>query len=382
MTYLDNAATTAVCPAAAEKAAYMMTECFGNPSSLHTAGTAAAREVEAARRAVAGLLGASADRVIFTSGGTESNALAILGAAAANPRGGRHAVTTALEHASVAKAFDELERQGWQVTRLAPDSRGMITPEAVAAACRSDTALVSVMTVNNETGARFAVEEMVGPVKEIAPRALFHTDAVQAAGKLPLKAQKWGVDLLSVSGHKLHAPKGVGALYIKEGVRLLPRSPGGGQEQGLRSGTQATPAIAGFGAAAAAVGDLTALAVRFEELYRRLEEGLATVPCVKLHRPACRVPYILNFSLPGLRSETLVHFLAERQVYVSGGSACARGKQSPVLKALGLPPEEIDSSLRISFCRDTGPEDVDRLLEALREAERSLTRTAAFRRKR
>lgn len=380
MTYLDNAATTAVCRAAADKALHMMTACFGNPSSLHSAGFAAEQELTAARGAVAALLGATPDTVIFTSGGTEANNLAILGGAAAGARAGRHVVTTAMEHASVAAAFDELEKQGYEVTRLAPDADGMVTAAALTAALRPDTVLVSVMLVNNETGARFPVEEMVPAVRRLSPRALLHTDAVQAAGKLPLRAQKWGVDLLSVSGHKLHAPKGVGALYIKKGVRLLPRAIGGGQERGLRAGTEAAPAIAAFGAAAREVPDLATQAARFEELYARLVAGLSEFPTARLHTPAVHVPYIVNVSLPGLRSETLLHFLAERDVFVSGGSACSKGKQSPVLKALGLPPAEIDSALRISLCRHTTEEDIDRFLHALHEADAALTRVAAFRR--
>lgn len=380
MTYLDNAATTRVCAEAAQKALYMMTDCFGNPSSLHTVGYAAEREVSAARQAVAHLLGATPERVIFTSGGTESNNLVILGGAAANHRVGRHAVTTAVEHASVAASFRQLEQEGWEVTRLVPNRDSAITPEQVAAACRLDTALVSIMLVNNETGARFPVEQLVPAVRAAAPRARFHTDAVQAAGKLPLYAEKWGVDFLSVSGHKIHAPKGVGALYIRRGVSVIPRAPGGEQEQGLRAGTEATPAIAAFGAAAAAVPDLDALNERFERLYAQLVEGLKAFPNVRLHQPAARVPYLLNLSLPGLRSETLLHFLARREVFVSGGSACSKGKQSPVLKALGLPPQEIDSALRVSFSRDTTPQDIDRFLQALHEADDSLTRVAAFRR--
>lgn len=380
MTYLDNAATTAVCAAAAEKALYMMTTCFGNPSSLHTLGVAAERELTAARGAVARLMGTTPDTVTFTSGGTEANNLAVLGGAAATARVGRHIVTTAVEHSSVAAACDELERQGYEVTRLVPGADGMITPEQVAAACRPDTALVSVMLVNNETGARFAVEEMVPLVRQRAPRALFHTDCVQAAGKLPLHAKKWGVDLMSISGHKLHAPKGVGALYIRTGARVLPRALGGGQEGGHRSGTEAVPAIAAFGAAVQALPDPAAAQAHFEALYQRLIDGLRAFPEARLHVPAVHVPYVLNVSLPGLRSETMLHFLAQREVYVSGGSACSKGKASPVLRAMGLPADEIDSALRISFCHDNTAEDIDRFLAALHDADASLMRTAAYRR--
>ena len=382
MTYLDNAATTAVCAPAAEKALYMMTACFGNPSSLHTVGFQAEQEMEAARRAVATMMGAAPSSVVFTSGGTEANNLAIMGAAAAGARRGRHVITTAVEHASVAAAFSELEKQGFEVTRLRPDADGMITPEAVQAACRADTVLVSVMLVNNETGAHFPVESMVPVVRTHAPQALFHTDAVQAAGKLPLAAQKWNVDLMTVSGHKLHAPKGVGALYIRRGARILPRAVGGEQENRLRAGTQATPAIAAFGAAVETLPNMAAQTAHFETLYQHLKAGLAAFPDARLHIPAVHVPYILNVSFPGLRSETLLHFLAERDVFVSGGSACSKGKQSPVLQALDLPAAEIDSALRISFCRDTQTADIDRFLTALQEAHAALTRVAAFRNRR
>ncbi len=380
MTYLDNAATTVVCQAAAEKALYMMTEAFGNPSSLHTVGITAERELTAARRTVAQWIGAAAEEILFTSGGTEANNLAVLGGAAANRRTGHHAVTTAVEHASVAAAFDELEKQGWEVTRLQPDNEGMISPEVVAAACRADTALVSVMTVNNETGARFAVEEMTAAVKRISPRALFHTDAVQAAGKLPIKVQKWGVDLLTVSGHKLHAPKGVGALYIRRGIRVLPRALGGEQERALRAGTEAAPAIAAFGAAVAALPPSSETSVHYTALCDRLVRGLSEIPDARLHLPSVHVPYIVNVSFPGLRSETLLHFLAERKVFVSSGSACSKGKHSSVLQALKLPAAEIDSALRVSFCHTTTDADIDRFLAAVREAVDTLTRVATFRR--
>ena len=381
MTYLDNAATTAVCREAADKALYMMTEAFGNPSSLHTAGFRAEQELTAARAAVAALIGAAPEEIVFTSGGTEANNLAVLGGSAANARAGHHAVTTAVEHASVAAAFDELEKQGWQVTRLVPDAEGRITPDALTSALRADTALVSVMTVNNETGARFPVEEMVPVVRERAPRALFHTDAVQAAGKLPIKVQKWGVDLLTGSGHKLHAPKGVGALYIRRGVRVMPRALGGEQEKALRAGTEAAPAIAAFGAAVKALPPMADTLARYEALHARLTAGLRAMPDARLHLAADRVPYIVNVSFPGLRSETLLHFLAERDVFVSSGSACSKGKKSAVLQAMNLPSAEIDSAVRVSFCHTTTEEDIDRFLAAVQSAAETLTRVAAFRRR-
>lgn len=372
--YLDNSATTAVCREAADKAYEMMTVSYGNPSSLHTLGFAAEQEMTAARRAVAGLLGAAEDTIVFTSGGTEANNLAVLGGAAARRRRGGHAVTTAVEHPSVAAAFDELEKSGLEVTRLKPDSRGMITAEQIAAACREDTILCSVMLVNNETGARFPLEQAVADIRRRSPQTLIHTDAVQAAGKLPLDMRSMDVDLLSLSGHKLHAPKGVGALYIRKGVRILPRALGGGQERGLRSGTEALPLIAAFGAALQTLPSPDSQDKHYRRLQGMLLEGLEATDGVRLHLPQGGVPYIVNFSLPGLRSETVLHFLAERGVYVSSGSACSKGHKSPVLTAMGLPPEEIDSALRISFCPSNTEDDVQQCLAALRDAAASLAR--------
>ncbi len=374
MAYLDNSATTAVCAAAAERALKVMTEVYGNPSSLHTMGVRAEQELIRAREEVAMLIGAKPEQITFTSGGTEANNLAILGTAEACRRGSKIAVTTAVEHSSVAASFDELERLGWTVTRLQPRADGMITPEQVAAACTADTALVSIMTVNNETGARFDIPAMVSSVRAKSPKAIFHTDAVQAAGKIPVKAERWGVDLLSVSGHKIHAPKGSGALYIRRGVRVIPRAIGGGQENGVRSGTEALPAIAGFGAAAANVPPFDKQKAHFERLRRVLLDAVADIPDVRVHIPSESVPYIVHLSLLGIRSETLLHFLAEREVYVSSGSACSKGKQSPVLTAMGLPSAEIDSSLRVSFCFENTEDEVLTLADGLRTAAATLQR--------
>lgn len=385
--YLDNSATTVVCRAAAEKALQVMTVCFGNPSSLHTVGIEAERELTAARQSVARLCGAAPDNILFTSGGTEANNLAILGAAAAKRRQGRHVVTTAMEHPSVAAAFDQLEQEGYTVTRLSPgafgsDGSGIIEPEQLEKALRPDTVLVSIMLVNNETGAWMPCQQLVPIVRKHAPNALFHTDAVQAAGKMPLQAEKWDVDLLSVSGHKFHAPKGVGALYIKKGVRILPRVYGGGQENNLRSGTEPMPAIAAFGAAVEDLPPYDQQWAHYEQLQNRLLEGLKSSPAlaeVVLNRPERAVPYIVNLSVPGIRSEVMLHFLADKGVFVSSGSACSKGKGSPTLTAWGLPADRIDSALRISFCRFNQPEDVDRLLEALEQGCRQLIRRPSYR---
>ncbi len=377
MVYLDNSATTAVCKEAVEEMARVMTEQYGNPSSLHTLGIDAQRAVDRARGEVAALIGAKPEQVVFTSGGTEANNLAVLGGAEAKARQPHVAVTTAIEHPSVAACFDRLEAQGWTVIRVQPEADGTISAEAIERACTPDTTIVSVMTVNNETGAQMDIPAIVTRVRRVAPRALIHTDAVQAAGKVPLRAEKWGVDLLSVSGHKLHGPKGVGALYIRKGVRVLPRVLGGGQEGGLRSGTEPTPAIVGFGAAAAAVPKLSEQAAHYERLKACLLEELGTHPDVRFHLPQGGVPYIVNLSLNGFRSETVLHFLAQRGIFVSSGSACAKGTPSAVLTAMGLSSDEIDSSLRVSFCRDNTEEDIRALGAALHKAAQTLQRRKA-----
>lgn len=373
MTYLDNSATTVVCEAAAKKAIYMMTQCFGNPSSLHRLGFEAERELTAAREKIAALMGEPARDVLFTSGGTEANNLAVFGAAAALARRGKHIVTTGVEHSSVTAACKQLEKEGYAVTRLLPDSDGRITADAIIAACRPDTALVSVMLVNNETGARFSLPEAVAGIRRRSPFAFIHCDAVQAAGKLPLYGARWQVDAMSVSAHKLHGPKGCGALYLRQGARILPRQVGGLQERSLRGGTEAAPLIAAFGAAAEALPPLAEQEALFETLRKRLFDRLADAPVV-FHLPADGVPYIIHLSVPGFKSETLLHFLSERNIFVSSGSACAKGAKSPVLQAMGLPETEIDSALRISLCHNNTPEDIDRFADALIAATQTLAR--------
>ena len=374
ITYLDNSATTRVCTAAADAAYKLMTEQFGNPSSLHTLGFRAEQEVTAARKAVADLMGARPEQVIFTSGGTEANNLALFGAVAAHPHDGKHIVTTAVEHASVSAAIDQLERQGYEVTRLVPDQRGCIDAPTIVGACRPDTVLVAVMLVNNETGARFPLEEAVAGIRRICPRAHVHCDAVQAAGKLPLYAERWCVDSMTVSAHKIHGPKGVGALYLRRGARLVPRTYGGKQEGGIRPGTEAAPLIAAFGAAVGEIPPAHLQMSRYAALRQRLLDRLGDDPRLRFHIPAVSVPYIVHLSVPGYKSETLLHFLAQKDIYVSSGSACSKGAKSPVLTAMGLPAEEIDSALRVSFCRDTTDEDVDRFADGVLEAMEKIAR--------
>ena len=372
--YLDNSATTCVCRKAADKAYELMTECYGNPSSLHSMGFRAEQEMTAARTAIGKLLGAPAERLIFTSGGTEANNLAMLGWADAHPHGGRHIVTTAVEHSSVTAACDRLEKQGYAVTRLVPAADGTITAEQIIDACRPDTGLVAVMLVNNETGARFPLEKAVAGIRCISPAAHIHCDAVQAVGKIPVYAQRWDLDSLSVSAHKIHGPKGCGVLYLGKGARLSSRNLGGKQENGLRGGTEAVPLIAAFGAAAECVPPFAQQLQQYELLRQHLIDGLQDKPEVVFHLPAGGVPYIIHLSVVGLRSETMLHFLAQRDIYVSSGSACAKGAKSAVLTAMGLPEDEIDGALRVSLGQGNTLQDIDRLIQALSEAMCSLAR--------
>ncbi|MBQ3133970.1 MAG: cysteine desulfurase [Clostridia bacterium] len=379
MVYLDNSATTPVCPQAAEAALQMMTENFGNPSSLHTLGIRAEESLADTRARLADTIGCTPAEITFTSGGTEANNLAILGAAIARQRRGRHIVVSAIEHASVSAPIERLEQQGFEVTRVLPQADGRILPADVLSACRADTVLVSVMLVNNETGAVFPMDRVAAKIRKIAPLAALHIDAVQAVGKIPVNVKKLDADLLTVSGHKLYAPKGVGALYCRKGVRLTPPSAlGGGQEKSLRSGTENTAGIAAFGAALAALPTTAESAAHYSALRQHLLERLNGRSEIRWHLPEDGVPYIVNFSVMGLRSETLIHFLAEREIYLSGGSACSKGHLSPVLTAMGLPAEEIDSALRVSFGKDNTTDDVDKLADALADAIQTLTKRRAL----
>ena len=372
--YLDNSATTRVCEKSAEKVLELMTQCYGNPSSLHKKGLEAQREVAHARQAVAVSLGAQPREIIFTSGGTEANNLAVLGGAAASRRRGKRIVTTAIEHPSVLEPMRQLEKEGFEVVFLTPDADGRVPEEAVLKAVTSDTILISVMAVNNELGSIQPIEVLKKAVKRVGAPALVHVDGVQAYGKLPLRPEKLGIDLLTVSGHKIHGPKGVGALYVSKNARILPRTFGGGQERELRPGTEAAPLIAGLGAAAEELPDWRQAYSRMEKLRDYTLQKLSGLEGVEVNSPVEGLPYLLNFSALGIRSETMLHFLAQRGIYVSSGSACAKGKQSHVLKAAGLPDSRISSAIRVSFSRENTERDADALAEGVREGLACLAR--------
>ena len=372
--YLDNSATTRVCEKSAKKVLELMTQCYGNPSSLHKKGLEAQREVAHARQAVAVSLGAQPREIIFTSGGTEANNLAVLGGAAASRRRGKRIVTTAIEHPSVLEPMRQLEKEGFEVVFLTPDADGRVPEEAVLKAVTSDTILISVMAVNNELGSIQPIEVLKKAVKRAGAPALVHVDGVQAYGKLPLRPEKLGIDLLTVSGHKIHGPKGVGALYVSKNARILPRTFGGGQERELRPGTEAAPLIAGLGAAAEELPDWRQAYSRMEKLRDYTLQKLSGLEGVEVNSPVGGLPYLLNFSALGIRSETMLHFPAQRGIYVSSGSACAKGKQSHVLKAAGLPDSRISSAIRVSFSRENTERDVDALAEGVREGLACLAR--------
>ena len=370
--YLDNAATTPVRAEAAQAAVKAMTEEWGNPSARHALGSRAAEQVKQWRGEVAAGLGCMPEEVVFTSCGTESDNWAIRKGVELNRRKGKHIITTAIEHAAVLETCRELEGQGYEVTYLKPDKSGRITAEAVAAALRPDTALVSMMLVNNEVGSVLPVADCVRAVKAYDSRILFHCDAVQGFLKLPYSVASLGVDLAAVSGHKLGALKGVGAMYVKKGVRLRPMITGGGQEDGMRSGTEATVQLAGFAAACeAAIADKTRIehtAAIKEYTLERLKAALPKLEVISAGDAA----HICAVTLPGYKSEVIVRVLGDQGICISSGSACHKGKPSHVFAALGLPKPWLDGALRISFSPDSTREEADRLVSALKGAADSL----------
>lgn len=373
--YLDNSATTAVCEEAAKKAYYMMTEKYGNPSSLHTFGFEASKELEASRDIIAGFLGVSPSEIYFTSGGTESNNTAVFGAVNALKRRGNRIVTTAIEHSSVVEAAEKLKKDGYEVIFLEPDESGVIPKEKFVNAINSDTILVSVMAVNNETGIIQPIKLVSNIINKSGSPALFHCDAVQAFGKVNLKPQKLGVDLMSISSHKIHGPKGVGALYIKKGARIVPLHYGGEQERKIRPGTEAVPLICAFAEAVKILPNIDDQHEKIFELWDYCKEKVSEIPNVYINSPDGVLPYILNISAVGVRSETMLHYLAESGIYVSSGSACAKGKKSHVLTAMGLSPEKIDSAIRISFSRFNTKEDIDIFADKLAEGMKNLAKS-------
>lgn len=370
--YLDNAATTRVCPEAADIAYKTMLETYGNPSSTHTKGREAKAVLDNARKQLAAALDCAPGEVYFTSCGSEGDNWAIINGAESMRRKGLHIISSEVEHDAVRKSMDELKRRGFEVTMLKPESDGSISPEAVAAALRPDTVLVSLMMVNNETGAVTDIAAVAKALKKAKSIALLHTDAVQGFMKVPFSAKRLGADMITVSGHKIHAPKGIGALYIKTGVKIKPYIIGGAQESGLRAGTEAMPQIAAFGKACeiakASMDDATE---RMAQL-RQYAAGRIVAEMPEAVIIGGGAPHILSVSLPGWRSEVLMNFLEARSVFVSRSSACKKGGRSHVLEAMGLPAEVIDGAVRISLSRYTTKDELDELCSALKDAHDTL----------
>ena len=347
-----------------------MEEIWGNPSSLYGAGQKAAEALQSARERIAACIGAAAEEIYFTSGGSESNNMALLGAA--NARRGRHIVTTAVEHSSVSGPLQWLESQGWEVTSIPPGPNGELDAGRILGAVRPDTAFISMMMVNNETGAVFPVEEIARKGKRAFPRLLIHCDGVQAFGKLPLRLSHTEIDLFSASGHKIQGPKGSGLLYIRQGLHIAPFIRGGGQEKGMRSGTENVPGIAGM---AKAVEEIF---VDFESkinyLYgikERFVKGVSAIDGIRFNGPAGRegAPHVVSVSIQGVRSEVMLHALEDKGIYVSAGSACSSNKPSvsATLKAIGVEKQYLDSTLRFSFSLYTTEAEIDAAVGAVRE---------------
>ncbi len=370
--YLDNAATTRVCTEAADIAYKVMTDCYGNPSSTHTKGRDAKAYLDTARTQIASALGCSASEVYFTSCGSESDVWAITRGAESAARRGRHIISSAVEHDAVRKTLEELESRGFEVTYLSPEKDGSVSADAVKAALREDTILVTLMMVNNETGGITDIAAIAKMLKGCGSKALLHTDAVQGFMKVPFSAKKLGADMISISGHKIHAPKGIGALYIKTGVKIKPLIRGGAQEGGMRAGTEAMPQIAAFGKAAEIA--FSGMKDNCDTMASLRALAMSTI-CADI--PEAQIigggaPHILSVSLPGWRSEVLMNFLEAEGIYVSRSSACKKGGRSHVLEAMRLPAQVIDGAIRVSFSRYNTEDDVLALCSALKRAHDTL----------
>lgn len=370
--YLDNAATTRVCTEAADIAYKVMTNCYGNPSSTHTKGRDAKAYLDTARAQIASALGCSASEVYFTSCGSESDVWAITRGAESAARRGRHIISSAVEHDAVRKTLEELESRGFEVTYLSPEKDGSVSADAVKAALREDTILVTLMMVNNETGGITDIAAIAKMLKGCGSKALLHTDAVQGFMKVPFSAKKLDADMISISGHKIHAPKGIGALYIKTGVKIKPLIRGGAQEGGMRAGTEAMPQIAAFGKAAEIA--FSGMKDNCDTMASLRALAMSTI-CADI--PEAQIigggaPHILSVSLPGWRSEVLMNFLEAEGIYVSRSSACKKGGRSHVLEAMRLPAQVIDGAIRVSFSRYNTEDDVLALCSALKRAHDTL----------
>ncbi len=372
--YLDNSATTKPCLKAVQNINHALNDEWANPSSLYNIGFNAQVLVDDARKTAAGFLHCREDEIYFTSGGTEGNNTSILGAAYSRCKRGKRIVTTAIEHPSVLETLKRLENDGFEVIYIKPQKSGAIAADDLKKYINRDTILVSIMLVNNETGAIQPVKEAAQIIKSSGAPALLHCDGVQAFGKMPVNLNSLGVDLFTASGHKIHGPKGVGILYIKKGVTIKPLITGGGQEKNMRSGTESVPLISGLKGAVDDLGDVNKNLENTSKLWQYTKDILLETGLVSINSSDDVLPYILNISVTGYRSETLLHFLESRGVYVSSGSACAKGAGSYVLGEMGLSKNRTDSALRISFSRFNTTADAEKLKDALVAATQKLRR--------
>ena len=367
--YFDNSATTAPCSEAVNAVSDALVHCWGNPSSLHSSGNRAKELLDTSRADIAKKLGCLPEEIYFTSGGTETNNLAVIGAAHKMRRQGKRIVSTSVEHPSIDEALNQLEAEGFEVIKLKVDGYGRINEKDLYAAVNSNTILITMMLVNNEVGTIMPVETARRAVLMARSPALIHCDAVQAFGKMPVKPSALGVDLMTISSHKIHGPKGVGALYVRKGVKINARTFGGSQENKVRPGTEPMPAIAGFAAAARVLPDpkkqLEHITALRDYMVSRLEE----IGDIVINSPPDALPYVTNISVLGIKSEPMLNFLSERGISVSAGSACSKGKKSHVLSQMGLDNRRLDSPLRISFSRFTTIQEIDALILGIAEAK-------------
>ncbi len=371
---MDNSSTTKPSEASIKKAKEMMAYIYGNPSSLHRLGFEAKKELDAARKSISDMLSTSADEIYFTPGGTTANMTAILASARARKRDGNKVICSALEHPSVMKNFELLKDFGYDLLIIKPDSQGKIDLDKLYNAVDDKTILVSCMAVNNEIGSIQPIDKIKKLIKDKKSNAYFHCDAVQAFCKIDIKPKKLGIDMMSISAHKIHGIKGAGALYLDNKIHLSPVICGGGQEKGLVSGTEAMPAIAAFGAAVKDVGNLDDNFEHVSMLRLHLLEGLKNLEYVSINSLDDAIPYIVNISVRGVPSQVMLNALSADEIFVSAGSACSKGHRSEVLKAMNLSSERIDSAIRISFSKDNTIEDIDALLKSIDKTARRVRR--------
>ena len=369
--YLDNSATTRCSERAKDLMVKVLMEDYGNPSSLHTMGVVAERYIKEAKERIAKTLKADEKEILFTSGGTESDNLALIGGALANKRNGNHIIITSVEHAAVSQPALYLQEQGFEITYLPVDAQGRVKMSALEAVLRPDTIMVSTMLVNNEVGAVMPVEEIAKMVHEKSPKALYHVDAIQGFGKYHIYPKRMGIDLLAVSGHKIHGPKGVGFLYINEKVKIIPQILGGGQQRGMRSGTDNVPGIAGLGVAAGQIyRNLDENVEHMYQLKEHIAKGLSEIEDIRINGMPLRegAPQILSISVMGVRSEVLLHSLEDKGIYISAGSACSSHKRKPsaTLSAMGMSKDQIESTVRLSFCEENTIEEADYFLDTMK----------------